>query len=487
MTGTETAILVVYYFLLIWLVVYALHRFYLIRLVRRSTAAHAPVAAPDEWPSVTVQLPVFNEPAVIRRLIRAAARLDYPGSLEIQILDDSTDDTTAIIRDELEGLNTAVSMVHLRRGTREGYKAGALAYGLQQSSAELFVIFDADFVPQTDFLVRTVPHFREPTVGMVQTRWTHLNREESLITRLQALYLDAHFSVESAARHGAGLFFNFNGTAGVWRREAIESSGGWSAKTVTEDLDLSYRAQKQGWKFRFLADVAVPAELPNTLSAFHGQQFRWAKGSLQTARLHIPSLLSNRFSWRIRMETLFHLTNNSAYLLTLMLGLLLVPSMMIRSAAGLSWFLLVDAFLFMSSTTSLVMFYREGQHQIGRDTPRIREMIWLIPFGIGLSVTNARAVIEGLTSRGGVFNRTVKQGSKGVRRMESAPPIPWAELIMTVYFTATVGVIASHGIIVPLPFILFFLLGYGSTTLLALRERARFLAGKGLALVEQTQ
>lgn len=469
MIGSELPILVSYYFLLVWLVVYSLHRFHLIRIVRQTAPPPQGRPLPARWPSVTVQLPVYNEKSVVRRLIRAAANLDYPESLIIQVLDDSTDETTAFIRDEIASLRDS-RIVHVRRTSRSGYKAGALAYGMSLSQSDLFAVFDADFVPEPDFLLQTVPFF-DDEVGMVQARWSHLNRDESLLTKLQGLYLDAHFGVESAARHAAGLFFNFNGTAGVWRREAIESAGGWSANTVTEDLDLSYRAQEKGWKFRFLRDVEVPAELPNTLTAFHGQQFRWAKGSLQTARLHLLPLLRSNLPLKVKIEAMFHLTNNCAYLLTLMLGLLLVPSMMIRYAAGLSWMLALDAILFLSSTASLVAFYREGQRQVGRPMPFLGEIVWLIPFGIGLSVTNARAVIEGLTCWGGVFNRTLKQGRPGVRRTESRPGIRWTETILTIYFVSTALAISSQGIFIPLPFIVLFLLGYGSTVVVALSER----------------
>lgn len=471
MSGTELSLLIVYYVLLVWLVMYALHRFHLIRLIRRRVTHPLEAPRPESWPSVTVQLPVYNESAVVRRLIRAAVKLDYPGSLEIQVLDDSTDETTAIIREELSRNDERVHVVHIRRGTREGYKAGALAYGLNRSSSELFAVFDADFVPPPHFLLETVPCFTDPETGMVQARWTHLNRQESLLTRLQAIYLDAHFAVESAARHEHGLFFNFNGTAGIWRREAIESAGGWSAKTVTEDLDLSYRAQKQGWRFRFLTDVEVPAELPSTITAFHGQQFRWAKGSLQTARLHVLSLVRSRLPWRVRLEAFVHLTNNIAYFLTLLLALLLVPSMAIRYATGVTWLLAVDAFLFLISSSSLVLFYREGQRQVHRPPPRISEFLWLVPFGVGLSVTNARAVLEGLTLRGGEFNRTMKQGSTGQRRIEAKPRFPLAELILLIYFCFTIVVTTSQGMFIPLPFILLFLCGYGSMALMALRER----------------
>ena len=471
MSASELWLLGVYYTLLGWLVLYSIHRFHLIRLIRNRPPQPAPPPPPDRWPAVTIQLPVYNEPAVIRRLIRAAVALDYPGSREIQILDDSNDQTTSIIRDELARMDSGVGVVHIRRDSRAGFKAGALAYGMSCSSSDLFAVFDADFVPQRDFLLRTVPWFSDSKTGMVQARWGHLNREESLLTRLQAIYLDAHFAVESSARHAHGLFFNFNGTAGVWRREAIEDAGGWSAATVTEDLDLSYRAQMSGWNFRFLEEVDVPAELPNTLTAFHGQQFRWAKGSLQTARLRLPRIMRASLPWPVRVEALVHLTNNISYLLTLLLALLLVPSMMIRYAAGMSWILALDVILFASSSSSLVFFYREGQRRIHRPPPRLREILWLIPFGVGLSVTNARAVIEGLTRRGGEFNRTPKQGQAGRRIIESIPRFPLAELILSAYLAFTLALTVGEGLWIPSPFIVLFLAGYGSAAILAMRER----------------
>lgn len=486
MSLSEHVLLSVYYALLVWLVVYALHRFHLIRLIRQASYRAPQPAGPEFWPSVTVQLPVFNEPEVIARLIRAAVELDYPGPLEIQILDDSTDQTTELIRRELESIEPGQTrVVHIRRGSREGYKAGALAFGLGCSPSRIFAVFDADFVPPRDFLLRTVPWFEDPEIGMVQARWTHLNRDESLLTRLQALYLDAHFAVESAARHEHGLFFNFNGTAGVWRREAIESSGGWSAKTVTEDLDLSYRAQKNGWKFRFLSDVEVPAELPNTITAFQGQQFRWAKGSLQTARLHIRSILGSGLPWRVRLEAVFHLTNNFSYLLTLLLALLLVPSMMIRYASGMSWFLLLDALLFFSSTSSLLLFYREGQRQVTHAPPTFEELVWLIPFGVGLSVVNARAVLEGLVMKGGEFNRTLKQGRPGHKRMETRPRLPLPELILAAYFGFAAVLTVAQGMLIPLPFIALFLAGYGSAAFLSMRERRSFGEPVGRGLISR--
>ncbi|HXG58947.1 MAG TPA: glycosyltransferase, partial [Thermoanaerobaculia bacterium] len=293
---------------------------------RRYLRAESAAVASGFFPPVTVQLPLYNEPNVAARLIDAVAALDYPGPLDIQVLDDSTDATTEIVAGRVAYHRArGIAIEHVRRNSREGYKAGALAYGMSRSRAELFAIFDADFVPPPDLLLRMVPHFADPRTGMVQARWTHINREQSLLTRVQAIYLDGHFAIESAARHLAGRFFNFNGTAGIWRRRAIEEAGGWSPATLTEDLDLSYRAQLAGWRFVFLPHVEVAAELPATFSGFQEQQHRWAKGSIQTARRILPRIARATLPMATKIEAWFHLTSNTAYLLTSIVALLVVP------------------------------------------------------------------------------------------------------------------------------------------------------------------
>jgi cellulose synthase/poly-beta-1,6-N-acetylglucosamine synthase-like glycosyltransferase len=332
MAKLAIAVLIVYYGALTLVTVYAVHRLYLLR-VRRRYALPSPRRL-DRWPDLTIQLPIYNEPNVAERLIEAAARLEYPGKLDIQVLDDSTDDTSLLVARVVERLRSSGAGIdHVRRGSRDGYKAGALAFGMTRSSSELFAVFDADFVPPADSLLRMVPEFANPSVGMVQARWGHLNRDESLLTRAQAIFLDAHFAIESAARFAAGHFFNFNGTAGIWRRRTIEDAGGWSASTLTEDLDLSYRAQLAGWKFVFLRDVEVPAELPPTIGAFQEQQFRWTKGSIQTARRLLLRILRAHVPAATKIQAVFHLTANAAYLLTFLLALLLVPSMEARRSA----------------------------------------------------------------------------------------------------------------------------------------------------------
>jgi len=457
----DATVLCAYYLALGALAFYGVHRFYLVRLRRRHSAASGEPPRLERWPSLCVQLPLFNEPNVAARLINAIAALEYPGAMQIQVLDDSTDATPAIVAERVAHWRArGIEIVHVRRDDRSGFKAGALAHGLALSNAELFAIFDADFVPAPDTLVRMVPHFADAGVGMVQARWTHLNRRASMLTRVQALYLDGHFAIESAARHASGCFFNFNGTAGIWRREAIETAGGWSASTLTEDLDLSYRAQMAGWRFVFLPDVEVPAELPAALSGFQDQQHRWTKGSVQTARNILPRLLRGGFTRQVKREAFFHLTNNSAYLLTLIVALLLVPAIVIRQRIGIGWTLLIDASIFLSSSCSVILFYFEGQRFARQPRPSLTEMLAVLPIGIGISLRNAAAVIEGLVEHGGDFVRTPKQGDTK-RRVVSRSGFPVGETVLAIFFTATLSALCISGQWSSLPFVLLFLAGFG--------------------------
>ena len=345
------------------------------------------------------------------------------------------------------------------------------------SESELFAVFDADFVPPPDILLRLVPYFAGARVGMVQARWTHLNRDESLLTRVQALFLDAHFAVESAARSFGGRFFNFNGTAGIWRRTAIEGAGGWSSSTLTEDLDLSYRAQLAGWEFVFCPDVEVPAELPAALSGFQDQQHRWAKGSIQTARKLLGTILRSDFAAPVKAEALFHLTMNAAYLLSLLLSLLIVPAMLIRYRHGLLWSFFIDLLLFAMSSGSVLLFYREGQRWAGRPRPRPRELFAVLPVGVGMSVRNAFAVIEGAFESGGYFKRTPKRGGRRASGPRDGGPVahptsrfPILELALTLFFASTVVAFAEASRWASLPFLTLFVTGYGYIAALALSE-----------------
>lgn len=478
LTLSETLLVGVYYAVLVALTVFAAHRLHLLRLVRRPEPDKATVRPADHWPSVCVQLPLYNEPRVVERLVRAVARLSYPGELSVQVLDDSDDETTAIARRVIDSLETDFSIQLIRRSERSGFKAGALAHGLSQTDAEVVAVFDADFVPPTDFLLTTVRHFDDAEIGMVQCRWTHLNRDESLLTRVQALYLDAHFAVETPARYRAGFFFNFNGTAGLWRREAITDAGGWSAETVTEDLDLSYRSQLAGWRFCYLESVTVPAELPPTLESFHGQQFRWAKGSIQTARRRLPSIWLSSAPLGARIEATFHLTNNFAYLLTLTLALLLGPAAAIRYSMGLGPMLLIDLLLFSICTGSLVAFYRAGQRRTGQPPPRLRELLATIPLGVGLSIINTRAAIEGLFTSAGTFNRTPKKGQSSGAILEKPPRRPVGETIVAAWLLSTLILFASTRVWLAIPFMVLFLAGFGSTAVISTIELARWFRSR---------
>lgn len=419
-----------------------------------------------------MQLPIYNEPNVCARLIDAAARLRYDGPLEIQIIDDSTDETSEIVRERVNHWRAhGVSVIHLQRDNRDGYKAGALAWGMTHTAASLFAIFDADFVPDPDFLERMLVHLEDPEVGMAQARWGHINGEDSALTRAQSIFLDGHFAVESAARHLSGAYFNFNGTAGVWRREAITDAGGWSSSTLTEDLDLSYRAQLAGWKFVFVPAVEVPAELPATLSGFQGQQHRWAKGSIQTARKLLPAIARSNAAWQVKLEALFHLTNNSAYLLMLLLALLLVPSLAIRHGRFDARLLLIDATLFAASTASLLLFYAEGQKRAHRRRLSLRSIVTLLPLGVALTVSNSAAVLEGLVERGGVFSRTPKRGNQENAPNERSGRLPIGETILAVFYFFSFIALVSAGHYAALPFLALFLSGFSYGAVSGWKER----------------
>ncbi|RMH87206.1 MAG: glycosyltransferase, partial [Calditrichaeota bacterium] len=328
MSVWDGLILALYLIALSTLGLFGIHKYFLLYTFRKYKKHPLPSPeSPAEWPRVTVQLPIYNERYVVKRLLKAVANLDYPREkLHIQVLDDSTDDTVKLTARLVEMLRRkGFRIEHIRRPNRVGFKAGALAYGMDHSTSEYFAIFDADFVPQPDFLKQTIPYLLQPGIGMVQTRWGHINRNYSLLTRLQAILLDAHFIIEHLSRNRSGRFFNFNGTAGVWRRQAILDAGGWQHDTLTEDLDLSYRAQIAGWRFIFLPHVVAPAELPAEMNAYKTQQHRWAKGAVQTALKLIPSIWRSDYPFYIRLEAIIHLCNNFAYLLMAVPAVLLVP------------------------------------------------------------------------------------------------------------------------------------------------------------------
>ncbi|MCE2998198.1 MAG: glycosyltransferase [Cyclobacteriaceae bacterium] len=364
-------------------------------------------------PLVTIQLPIYNEKYVVERLIEAVANFDYPKEkLEIQILDDSTDETTALILRKIESLRHLNLTIHLiHRENRAGYKAGALAHGFQLATGEFIAIFDADFVPSPDFLQKTLPYFQNKQVGVVQTRWGHINKDYSLLTRLQAFGLDAHFSIEQSARSAAGSFINFNGTCGVWRKTCIADAGGWSFDTLTEDLDLSYRAQLKGWRFHYLEEVETKGELPIIMSAIKSQQYRWNKGAAETARKNFGSVLASHFSLKNKVHGFFHLFNSSVFICLLMAGLLSIPMLYIKQARpNIAW-LFNLGIIFLAGFLSITLFYWVATKRF--NPLNQKKIFWsLYPrfliVSMGLSLHNGLAVLEGLIGRKTPFVRTPK-------------------------------------------------------------------------------
>ncbi|MDH5399245.1 MAG: glycosyltransferase family 2 protein [Cyclobacteriaceae bacterium] len=365
---------------------------------------------PDDWPFVTIQLPVYNEKYVIRRLIKAITSMDYPADkLEIQILDDSDDETATIIRDIIHSIH-GVTIDHVRRPDRIGYKAGALQYGLKTARGEFIAIFDADFMPQPDFLKQTIPLFNKG-VGVVQTRWGHLNRDYSLLTRLQAFGLDAHFSVEQMGRSHAKSFINFNGTGGVWRKDCIIDAGGWSADTLTEDLDLSYRAQLKGWKFKYLEECVAPAELPVIMSAIKSQQYRWNKGAAETARKSLSHVFRSSLPWTNKIHALFHLLNSSVFVGLLVAAVLSIPLLFIKTAYPQLDLVFRLGGVFLLGFFSIAYFYWiAAKHTTGKGYMKYYFTTFplFIIVSMGLSLHNGLAVAEGLAGRRTPFIRTPK-------------------------------------------------------------------------------
>ncbi len=496
MTPTETLILASYFFVLLILAVYGWHRYYLVYLyMKHRDEQPVPVARFDELPPVTIQLPLYNEMYVVDRLVDAVCQIDYPRDrLEIQVLDDSTDETReiaelAVRRHALQG----VDIKYLHRADRTGYKAGALDEGLQVASGRLVAIFDADFVPKPDFLMRTVHYFTDPKVAMVQARWGHINQDYSLLTRIQGILLDAHFVLEHGSRNRSGCFFNFNGTAGIWRREAIADGGGWQHDTLTEDLDLSYRTQLRGWTFVFLPDHVAPAELPVEMNAFKSQQHRWAKGSIQTFLKLMPTILRSDQPARVKAEAFFHLSANFNYPLMCVLSVLMAPSMIIRYNMGWYEMMLIDIPLFLAATASVANFYMVCQRELYPQTwtERLKYLPFLMSIGIGLAVNNTRAVFEALFHKPSEFARTPKYGVEGraddwsqKKYRQNVAVQPLIEVALGLYFTATLFYALANGIYGTVPFLMLFQVGFLYTGLLSLVQQ---FGGESVVEVAQSK
>jgi cellulose synthase/poly-beta-1,6-N-acetylglucosamine synthase-like glycosyltransferase len=450
--------------------------------LRPSDPATPEIPDAASLPRVTVQLPLYNEIYVAERLIEAVCALDYPrGLLEIQVLDDSTDETVELIAGLVAaGRDAGVMIEHIHRSDRSGYKAGALRHGLERASGEFVAIFDADFLPDPDFLRRALPHLiADPGLGLVQGRWEHLNYDYSLLTRIQGVALDGHFAMEQQVRNRAHFFMNFNGTAGVWRAACIHDAGNWQADTLTEDLDLSYRAQLRGWRFLYLNDLTVPAELPSEINGLKSQQFRWTKGAIETAKKHLPALWRSALPVSVKLHATAHLTSNIVFPCILLVALLNVPILFLKKtepALG-PYFDIINVFA-ISSVSSL-LFYFCAQRDIREDW---RRRMLIFPFfmatTMGLAVNNTRAVFEALLNRRSAFERTPKynirtsaDGWIGRRYRASKVRMEVVmELLLACYFLF--GVVSSVRFLEVslIPFQLMFLFGFGLSGVLSLRH-----------------
>lgn len=404
---------VIYLSVVSMLFLYGINFFYLTYITLRTKEQVPRLPAIESWPRVTIQLPIYNELYVAQRLINAAAALDYPkGLLEIQVLDDSTDETADLSRQLVQRLQgQGLDIVHLHRSERHGYKAGALAEGLQKAKGELVAIFDADFVPPQDFLRKTVPFFQDQHLAFIQTRWDHLNPRYSILTSLQSLSIDAHFMVEQFARSRAGFWFNFNGTAGIWRSAAIQDAGGWRAETLTEDLDISYRAFLQGWQAAYLPHIAVPAELPVSFSAYRRQQHRWARGSLECARKFIPQVWSSQLPVPHKLEAILHLTGYGVHLLLFSLALLYPLVLLIARQYPSLISLFNIAFIFNATAFAPTVFFIVSQRQLGRAWwRRVPAILFATVLGSGMMLNTLRAAGQILFGHRAIFERTPKFG-----------------------------------------------------------------------------
>jgi cellulose synthase/poly-beta-1,6-N-acetylglucosamine synthase-like glycosyltransferase len=493
MSPVEFAVLGLYFLTLVILAIFGAHRYVMVYLYFRNKQQRAlPARLPATLPHVTIQLPLYNEMYVVDRLLESVTRIHYPKALlEIQVLDDSTDETMAIAQAAVERYREqGFDIQYLHREDRTGYKAGALDEGLGVARGEFVLIFDADFVAPADILEKTLGHFEDAKVGMVQVRWGHVNRDYSLLTQVQSVLLDGHFILEHGGRNRSGRFFNFNGTAGLWRKTAIRDAGGWQHDTLTEDLDLSYRAQMRGWRFVFVQDVVAPAEIPVEMNAFKSQQHRWAKGSIQTCKKLLPTILASDLPTAIKVEAAFHLTANFAYPLMVLLSLLMFPAMVIRYNMGWYEMMIVDVPLFLGATMSVCSFYLTSQREIFGSSwlARIKFLPAVLAVGIGLSVNNAKAVLEALFGMESEFTRTPKYAVeasgdewKQKRYRGTLNFVPFAELVLGLYFSVMAFYAVSNEIYATLPFIFLFQFGFLYAAVMSLFQNV----GKLLLVREQ--
>lgn len=478
----ETFILIFYFLSLSVLFAFGMHGLFLLyyyRKYRNAKIEQPPL--PRELPKVTVQIPLYNEMFVAERIVHTVCKLNYPKEkLEIQVLDDSTDQTQDILKPlvadyQAKGFN----IKYIHRTNRQGFKAGALKEGLAVAEGEFIAIFDADFLPNSDFLLKTIPHFANPNVGMVQTRWEHLNEEYSLITKAQALALDGHFAIEQQVRFKSGFFINFNGTAGIWRKECIIDAGNWQSDTLTEDLDLSYRAQLKGWKFVYLNDVTSPAELPADINALKTQQFRWTKGAVETAKKLLPAVIKSNLSFKHKLESIVHLTSNIVFPFIVIVAILNVPIVLLKNITDAYDFYYSLMSIFVLASVSTFLFYTYAQKTIHMDwTKRILLFPLFLAGSMGFAVNNTKAVIEALIGKKSSFVRTPKAGIIGKNPTEALKKTITRKINPTVYFELILAGYFFIGLIISvyflelaaIPFQIMFLLGFGSVGYLSLRQ-----------------
>jgi cellulose synthase/poly-beta-1,6-N-acetylglucosamine synthase-like glycosyltransferase len=469
----DWAILIPYFTILGVLSIYGMHRYDIIRTYfkYRKKATGEPLRRFAQLPPVTIQLPIYNERYVIERLIDEITRVEYPRELlQIQVLDDSTDDTAPFAEALVEryrALGFPIEYHH--RANREGYKAGALQAGLETATGEFVAIFDADFVPPQDFLTRTIHHFADASVGVVQTRWSYLNRDYNILTEVEAMLLDGHFILEHGARSRAGYFFNFNGTAGILRRKMIDDAGGWQHDTLTEDSDLSYRAQLKGWRFVYVPGLDCPSELPVEMHGFQVQQSRWAKGLTQCAMKLLPSICRAKLSRRVKIEAFLHLTPNISYPLMMVVSALMLPVMIVRFYMGIWQMVFIDLPLIMAAFWSISAFYVVAQRELY--PKNWKRSVFLLPVlmavGVALTVVNTRAVLEALlgirtgfvrTAKYAVGDRQVNLETRKYRRKSGL--LPYIEIAIGTYFVAMIAFAIESYNFFSIPFLLLFVAGY---------------------------
>jgi len=477
-----------YTFALVMVCVYGVHRYALVYLYyRHRRKAHRAPGRFETTPHVTIQLPMYNEKYVARRVIERTCQIDWPrDKLQIQVLDDSTDETVQIASAAVERAKAAgFDIEYIHRDDRTGYKAGALANGLKTAKGEFITIFDADFLPDPDILRNSIHHFTDPKVCAVQARWEHLNRDDSLLTRTQAIYLDGHFAIEHVARNRSGRFMNFNGTAGTWRRSAIEDAGGWQHDTLTEDMDLSYRAQIRGWKFVFLPELTAPAELPPEMNAFKAQQFRWTKGGVQTAMKLLPRVLLAKIPLKAKVEAFFQLTCFSVHAFVVVLVTLMFPVMVLRGMSPdrfSAWRATLDMAVFFLATVSVSVFYVASQYELFRDWRTVLKYLpFLMALGVGVSLSNTKALLEAILGKRTEFVRTPKYGAGTAmyhvhkRRAEAARKrrrrlLPYVELGYGIYMSVCAAVcITEPRWLLAAPFLMLFAIGFFYVSILTLQ------------------